>query len=94
MRPTIRAYQHGVALGEITRVGGARHDFHQPAIAVLAVPGRDPFRDNGRFCVFADVNHFGAGICLLMPAGQCHGEELTDGVIAAQDATGVFPGDG
>jgi hypothetical protein len=57
------------------------------------VPGGDPFRDNGRFGVFADVDHLGAGIRLLMAAGQRHREKLTDGVIAAQNAARVFPGD-
>ena len=94
MRPAVRANQHGVTLGEVTRVGCRRHDFHQPAIAVLAVTGRDPFGDDGRFGVFTDVDHLGAGIGLLMTAGQRHGVKLTDGVVAAQNTARVFPGNG
>ncbi|MNE93339.1 hypothetical protein D3C80_1911790 [compost metagenome] len=56
--------------------------------------GGDPFRNNRRFGVFTDMNHFGARIGLLMPTGQRHGVELTDGVITAQNAARVFPGDG
>ncbi|MNE29673.1 hypothetical protein D3C80_1231630 [compost metagenome] len=92
VRAAVGANQHRVALGKVACVGGRRHDFHQAAIAVLAVPGGDPFRDDRRFGVFADVNHLGAGVGLLMTAGQRHGVEFADGVIAAQNAARVFPG--
>ena len=94
MRPAVRADQHRIALGIVAGVGGGRHDFDQPAIAVLAVSGGDPFRDDGRAGVLADMDHFGAGVRLLMAAGQRHRKEFADRVIAAQDAAGVFPGDG
>ncbi len=48
MRPAVRADQHRIALGIVAGVGGGRHDFDQPAIAVLTVSGGDPFRDNER----------------------------------------------
>ncbi|MNP08595.1 hypothetical protein D3C76_1006720 [compost metagenome] len=93
MRPAVRANQHRVTLGKVARVGGRRHDFDQPAVAVLAFTRRDPLRDDGRFGVLADVDHLGAGIGLLIAAGQRHGVELPDRVIAAQNTAWVFPGD-
>ena len=47
--------------------------------------GRDPFRDNGRFGVFTDVDHLGACIGLLMTTGQGHGVEFADRVVATQN---------
>ena len=38
--------------------------------------------------------NLGAGIRLLLVAGQGHGIELTDAVVATQHHRGVFPGDG
>ena len=40
------------------------------------------------------MDHFGAGVRLLVTAGQRYREEFADRVIAAQNAAGVFPGDG
>ena len=40
------------------------------------------------------MDHLGAGIGLLMPAGERHRVKLADGVIPAQDAARVFPGNG
>lgn len=37
----------------------------------------DPFADNFAFGAFANVDHLGAGVGLLMVAGQCDGVEFT-----------------
>ncbi|CAI2789601.1 Uncharacterised protein [Serratia ficaria] len=65
----------------------------QAAVGILAVSGGDAFGDDGRLGVFADVDHLGAGIRLLMAAGQRHREEFADRVVALQDHARVFPGD-
>lgn len=62
VRPAVRPDQHRVALGEVTGVGRGGHDLHQATIAVLAIAGGDPLRNDRRFGVLADVDHFGAGV--------------------------------
>ncbi|MOA19919.1 hypothetical protein D3C78_1403290 [compost metagenome] len=57
------------------------------------MPSGDPFGNNGRLGVFTNVDHLGAGIRLLVAAGQRHREKLTDRVVALQDHAWVFPGD-
>src|SRR5215470_16187140 len=46
------AEQQRVALGEVARVAGAFLDLHQSPVAILAMPGRDPFRDDRAARVF------------------------------------------
>src|SRR5690606_15586430 len=72
----------------------ARADAHQTAIDVFAAAGGDALRDNGALGVLAQMNHLGAGVRLLAIAGQGHGIEFADTVVATQDYAGVFPGDG
>jgi hypothetical protein len=47
-----------------------------------------------RFRVLAQMHHLGAGIGLLGVVGDGDGVELALAVVAAQDAGGIFPGDG
>ena len=44
--------------------------------------------------VLPHVVHLGAGVCLLVAPGHGYGIEFTYGIIPAQDAAGVLPGDG
>ena len=83
--------KQGVALGEVTRARRARQDFDETPVGILRIAERDAFGDDGRFGVFADVNHFRAGIGLLVVAGEGDGVELADAVIAFEDNAGVFP---
>ncbi|MNF16756.1 hypothetical protein D3C80_2199190 [compost metagenome] len=54
--------------------------------------GRNTFRDDGRLSVFTNVDHLGAGIGLLLAAGERNREEFTDGVIPFEDHARVLPG--
>src|SRR5690606_16823321 len=56
--------------------------------------GGDPLGDDGGAAALADVDHLGAGIGLLAVMGERHRVELAHGVVTAQDAAGVLPGDG
>ena len=85
--------QQRVALRKIARVGGALLDFHQPAIAVLPVAGRDALGDDGALRVLADVDHLGAGVGLLIIVRHRHRIKFADRIVALQDAARIFPGD-
>src|SRR5207247_9573292 len=63
------------------------------AIAVLAVASVDAFGDNGAAGVFADVDHFGAGVGLLIIVGHRDRIKFADRIIAEQNAAWIFPGD-
>ena len=82
VRAAFVAQQQRIALGKIPRVGRALLNFHQPAITVLAVPGRDALGNDRAARVLADVHHLGAGIGLLVIVGQRHGIKFADGIVA------------
>ena len=88
------AHEQRVALREVARVDSALVDFHQSAVAVLAVAGRDTLADDGAAGALADMDHLGAGVGLLVVVGDGHGVELAYRVVALQHAAGVLPGDG
>lgn len=52
-------------------------DFDETTVGVLSMSSADPFADNFAFGAFANVDHLGAGVGLLMVAGQCDGVEFT-----------------
>src|SRR5207245_2174383 len=87
------AEQQRIALRVVARAPGALEDFHHTAVAVLAVPGGDALRHDRAPGVLADVDHFGAGVGLLVVVGDGDGVELANRVLALQDATGILPGD-
>ena len=91
VRAAIATDKQGVALGEVARTRRTRQDFDEAPVGILRIAERDAFGDDGRFGVFADVNHFRAGIGLLVVAGEGDGVELADAVIAFEDNAGVFP---
>jgi len=55
--------------------------------------GGDPFGNNGRGGVFADVDHLGAGVGLHPSIGESDGVKFPYRTIPLQDAGGVLPGD-
>src|SRR4029077_13490088 len=55
-------------------------------------PRRDALRYDGRAGVLAHVDHLGARVGLLPVVGHGHGVELTDRIVALQDAARIFPG--
>jgi hypothetical protein len=68
-------------------------DFHQAAVAVVGMPGRDALADDRAAGVFPEVDHLGAGVGLLFVVGQRHRVELADRVVAEQHAGRILPGD-
>ena len=55
--------------------------------------GSDPLRDDAAGRVLAQVNHLGAAVDLLMAVRDRDRIELAARIVAAQDATRIFPGD-
>ena len=94
VRAAFIAQEERVALAVITRVLGMDTHLHESPVGVLAMACGDTFGDDTRAGVFADVNHLRSGVCLLVVIGEGYGVELRRGVIAAEDAGGVFPSDG
>ena len=66
VRAAFIAQQQRIALREVAGVGRAFLDFHQAAIAILAMSGGNAFRDDGAPGVLAHVDHFSARIGLLI----------------------------
>src|SRR5207249_8144960 len=93
MGAALVADQHRVALRVVAGLLRALEDLHEAAVGVLAAPGRDALRHDGRAGVLAHVDHLGARVRLLAVVGHGHGVELADGVVALQDAAGILPGD-
>src|ERR1051326_723236 len=94
MSPTLVAQQQRVALGKVARVQSALLNLHQPAIAVLAMPGGDSFRDNGAASVLADMHHLSPGIRLLVIVRHRHRVKFANGIVTQQNATRILPSDG
>src|SRR5437762_2927770 len=55
---------------------------------------RNSLRHDRAAGVLAEVDHLGSGIRLLIVVGQSYRVELAHRVVALQNATGIFPGDG
>src|SRR5207237_6429263 len=89
----LAADKQRVAAREVPRVRGRRHDLHEPAVRVLTFAGGDALGDDGAAGVLAHVDHFGAGVCLLVVVAQRDRVELADRVVALEDATRVLPSD-
>ena len=94
VRAAFITQEERVALTVITRVLGMDTHLHESPVRVLAMARRDTFGDDTGAGVFADVDHLRSGICLLVVISEGYGVELRRGVIAAEDAGGVFPSDG
>src|ERR1700730_7634429 len=55
--------------------------------------GRDALGDDPARRVLAEMDHLGAGIDLLVAVRDRDRIELAAGIVAAQDAARIFPGD-
>lgn len=64
-------------MGVVACTLGIAVDFDETAIGILSVSSADPFADDLAFGAFANVDHLGAGVGLLMVAGQCNRVEFT-----------------
>ena len=82
MRAALGTDEHGIALREITRVFSGLLDLDQATIAVLAASGRNALGHNRAPGVFADVDHFCAGVGLLHIVDDGDGIKFTLGIIA------------
>ncbi|MNN99547.1 hypothetical protein D3C81_2192190 [compost metagenome] len=67
---------------------------NQPAVSVVALHRGDTFGDDGRFGIFPQMDHLGAGVGDLRFGRDGYGVELTDGVVTFEYAAGIFPCDG
>ena len=92
MSTTAITDQQRVTLGEVPRPIGARIEAHQAAIGTVALAGGNTLGDDRGLGVLAQVDHLGAGIGLLEIVGQGNRIELTNAVVALEDAARVFPG--
>src|SRR5690606_23770485 len=94
MSPAAITYQHGITLGEVSGIGGLGSYLYQATVAVLAVTGRNAFGNNPASGVGANMVHFGTGIGYLLSFGHRHTVKLSVTIIAHQNHTRVFPGNG
>src|SRR6266566_1593944 len=93
VRPALVADEHRVTLRVVPRALGTLHDFYEPAIGVLPAARRNSFRHDRRARVLAEVNHLRAGVSLLLVARYRDRVELTDRVVALENAAGILPRD-
>ena len=70
------AEEQGVALAVVAGIVGVDTHLDESAVGVLAMSGRDTFRNNTRARVTADVDHLGARVRLLEIIGDGHRVEL------------------
>ncbi len=94
MCPTGVAQQQTVALGVIAGIGSFRSNFYQPTVTVLAFTGRYTFGNNNAAGVFAQMNHFGSRIGLLMIVGNGNRVKFSHRIIPRQNTGRVLPGYG
>src|SRR5690606_3958649 len=78
--------QHRITLRVIARPGRCRRNPHQSAVAVIGMACRYAFAHNGAAGIFSEVDHFGAGIRLLVMIGYRYRIEFPNRVLALQDA--------
>src|ERR1017187_717793 len=94
MGAALIANQQRIAIGEVARVGRLAMRRHQPAIGVVGFARRDALGNDAAGGVLAEVNHLGAAVDLLVAVRDRDRVKFTPGIIAAQDAAWIFPGDG
>src|ERR1700689_5300016 len=93
MRAAFVADQKQIAGGVVARAGGLAVGGDEAAIGVLRYAGGDALGDDPAGGVFAEMDHLGAGIDLLVAVRDRDRIELAARIIAAQDAARIFPGD-
>src|SRR5438094_5613064 len=93
IRSGVGTNQHRVTLRVVPGIHCLWHNLHQTAIAVVGMPGRNAFRNNRRAGVLAEVNHLRARVRLLGVIRKRHRIELTNRIVALQNARRILPGD-
>ena len=86
------AHQQGITLRIVAGVVCVPGYLDQAAVGILRLPRGDALGDDGAAGVPAEMDHLGAGIGLLVIVRHRDGIELAAGIVAAQDAARVFPG--
>lgn len=94
VRTALVAQEQTVALREISRAVGVFGDADQSAVTILAESSGDSLGYDMASGVFAQVDHLGTCIGLLVVVGDRHGVEFANGIVAEQYATWVFPSNG
>ena len=94
MSTALIAEHQRIALRIIASPRRTLEDLNGATIGILAMPSGNTLGDDRAAGVFADMNHFGAGIGLLVVVGQGHRIKFTDRIVPLQNTTGIFPGDG
>src|SRR4051794_18769892 len=87
------ADQQRIARGEIARASRFTVRGDEATIGILRDARRNSLGDDPAGGVVAEMDHLGAGIDLLVAVGDRDRIELAARIVAAQDATGIFPGD-
>src|SRR6516225_3964706 len=93
MSAALVADQKRIAIGEIASAGGAAVPGDKPAIGIVGMTRSDALGDDAACGVFAEMQHLGAGIDLLVAVRDGDRIELAARIVAAQDAAWIFPGD-
>src|SRR5215469_5044141 len=93
MGAALIADQKRIAIGEIARTGRAAVRRDQPPVGVVRVPRGDALGNDAARGVFAEMQHLGAGIDLLIAVGDGDRIEFTTRIVAAQYAAWIFPRD-
>src|SRR6185369_11058703 len=88
------ADQERVAVGEVARTLGLAVRHHLAAVGVVGFAGGNALGDDPARRVLAEVEHLGAAVDLLAAIRNRDRIEFTAGIVAAQDAARVLPGDG
>src|SRR6202012_2967320 len=94
VRGAVLADPQGVALREVARALRLGVSGDEAAVGIGGMAGGNALGEDPRPRVASKVDHLGAGVGLLMIVGDGDGIELAAGVVAAQDARGILPGDG
>ena len=85
------ADEQAVALGVVPASFRFRMHGYQSAVRILRPACRDPFRNNARPRVAAQMEHFCAGVRLLMVVGNRNGIKFSPRFVPAQYARRILP---
>ena len=72
-----------IALSIVARFLCTRVHSHETAVCVRTLTGTNALRDNRATRIFAEMNHLGSCVSLLMVVCERDGVELADRIIAS-----------
>ena len=91
MRAALIAHEHRIALRIIPRTVGSGIHLHQSAISILPISGRNTLRHNCRLRIFPNMDHFRAGIGLLLIRRQRNRIKFANRMISLQNDARILP---